>query len=247
MHIAELKSEFDRDGFVAVRGLFSGERLAQLNREIERYIEHVVPSLGRDAKMFETVGDPTTLKHLVRLTEDRFFAELLEDARLTELAAGLLADDAVPRELQWFNKPPRVGRPTPPHQDGYYFMLEPNEAVTAWLALDPVDERNGCMRYIAGSHRQPLRPHQRTQTVGFSQGIVYGPDDFANEIAVTAQPGDLLVHHSMTIHRADGNRSEWHRRSLGLVYFAARAKQESQRLAAYQEALQRELAATGKI
>ncbi len=247
MHTAELKADFDRDGFVAVRGFLSGGALATLTREVDRYIEQVVPTLGRDAKMFETIGDPRTLKHLVRMTEDRFFAELLDDARITALAGALLADGAVPRELQWFNKPPHVGRPTPPHQDGHYFMLEPNEAVTAWLALDPVDERNGCMRYIAGSHRQPIRPHQRTQTVGFSQGITYGPDDFATEIAVTAQPGDLLVHHSLTIHRADANRSGRHRRSLGLVYFAARAKQESQRLAAYQDTLHRDLAAAGRI
>ena len=27
-------------------------------------------------------------------------------------------------------------------------MLEPNEAVTLWIALDDIDEENGCMRYV---------------------------------------------------------------------------------------------------
>ncbi len=31
--------------------------------------------------------------------------------------------------MLWFNKPPRVGTPTPPHQDGYYLMLMPNKVV----------------------------------------------------------------------------------------------------------------------
>ena len=247
MNINELKTDFGRDGFVVLRGFLNADALAALNREIDRYVAEVVPTLPREAVIYEQLDDPSTLKHLVRLSADAYFAALLRDARFTDLASALLNDGAVPRELQWFNKPPRVGKSTPPHQDGYYFMLEPNEAVTAWLALDPVDERNGCMRYIAGSHRQPLRPHTRTQTVGFSQGLSYGPDDFASEVAVTAQPGDLLVHHSMTIHRADANRSDRHRRSLGFVYFAARAKQEAQRLAAYQESLQRDLVAAGKI
>jgi phytanoyl-CoA hydroxylase len=247
MDINRLKSDFDRDGFVVIRGFLDRDAVATLNRELDRYIAEVVPTAPRTAVLYERVGDPSTMKHLVHLDADPYFHALLRDTRFTDLASALLADDVVPRDVGWFDKPPGVGKPTPPHQDGYYFMLEPNEAITAWLAIDPVDERNGCMRYIAGSHRQPVRPHNRTQTVGFSQGITYGPDDFATEVAVPAEPGDLLVHHSLTIHRADANRSDRHRRSLGLVYYAARAKQETQRLAAYQETLQRELAAAGKI
>ena len=78
-----------------------------------------------------------------------------------------------------------------------------------WLALDVVDEENGCVRYVRGSHRRGMRPHGRTGVLGFSQGITdYGqPEDLADEIAFPAQPGDLLVHHALTIHRADGNRS----------------------------------------
>ena len=42
--------------------------------------------------------------------------------------------------LQYFNKSPGANKPTPPHQDGYYFMITPCEAVTMWLALDEVDD-----------------------------------------------------------------------------------------------------------
>jgi phytanoyl-CoA hydroxylase len=247
VNLSQLKQDFDRDGFVAVRGFLQGDALAAVMRELDRYVEQVVPTLPRDAKIYERLGEPATLKHLVRLPDDEYFASLMRDERFTGLASALLDDAVVPHELQWFNKPPRVGKPTPPHQDGYYFMLDPNEAVTAWLALDPVDERNGCMRYVAGSHRQPVRPHKRTRTVGFSQGLSFEPDDFATEVALTAQPGDLLVHHSLTIHRADANVSDRHRRSLGFVYFASRAKQDAGRLADYQKSLQRDLVAAGKI
>jgi phytanoyl-CoA hydroxylase len=244
---AQLKADFDRDGFVAIRGFLDRGELDAVNREIERYVAQVVPTLPRGDVLYEKVGEPSTMKHLVRLGGDPFFAALLHDARFTKLASALLADEVAPRGIQWFNKPPRIGEPTPPHQDGYYFMLEPNEAITAWLALDVVDERNGCMRYVAGSHREPIRPHARTATVGFSQGLSYRPEDFATEVAVPANPGDLLVHHSLTIHRADANRSDCHRRSLGIVYFAARAKQDATRLAGYQATLQCDLAVAGKV
>jgi len=63
--------------------------------------------------------------------------------------------------MQWFNKPAKMGTETPPHQDGFYFMLEPNHAVTMWLALDVADAENGCMRYIPRSHLGGIRPHKK--------------------------------------------------------------------------------------
>jgi phytanoyl-CoA hydroxylase len=97
-----------------------------------------------------------------------------------------------------------------------------------WLALDEVDEENGCLRYVPGSHLRGIRKHGRTATLGFSQGIVdYGPDDFATEQPISAKPGDLLIHHGETIHRADANRSSVrHRRSLGLVYQGESARRD---------------------
>ena len=86
--------------------------------------------------------------------------------------------------------------------------------------------------------------------LGFSQGITdYGqPEDAADEIAFPAQPGDLLVHHALTIHRADGNRSASRsRRSLGFIYYAARARENTAVVDEYQARLRSELAAAGKI
>ena len=98
-----------------------------------------------------------------------------------ELAELLLDGPVVPKDLQYFNKPPGIGKPTPAHQDGYYFMLDPCEALTIWVALDHVDDENGCVRYVTGSHKRGMRPHCRTQTLGFSQGITdYGELDTTN-------------------------------------------------------------------
>lgn len=136
-----------------------------------------------------------------------------------------------------------IGKPTPPHQDGYYFMLNPSVAVTMWMALEPADEENGCVKYVKGSHQKSMRPHGRTKTLGFSQGIVdFGTDDdMANEVAFPAKPGDLLVHHSLTIHRAGGNTSKTRsRKALGLIYFGESAKEDVEAKKAYQQKLQEE-------
>jgi phytanoyl-CoA hydroxylase len=64
---------------------------------------------------------------------------------------------------------------------------------------------------------------------------------------MVAGPGDLLVHHAVTVHRADGNPSERNRRSIGLIYYASRAQQDKKRLAEYQKGLNAELQETQKI
>ena len=123
--------------------------------------------------------------------------------------------------MEWFAKPPRIGKPTPPHQDAFYWQLGPSSALTLWLSLDRIDETNGCIRYIPGSHLLPLRPHNDTNTIGFSMGITdYCEMDIDAESAVVTSPGDLIVHHANVAHRANPNVSAQTRRALGLVYFS---------------------------
>ena len=74
--------------------------------------------------------------------------------------------------------------------------------LTMWLALDVVDEENGCMRYACASHRRGMRPHGRTKLLGFSQGITDFPqdEDLADERSISVHAGDVIVHHALTIH-----------------------------------------------
>ena len=134
----------------------------------------------------------------------------------------LLGTPVVLRGVELFNKPAGIGKPTPPHQDGYYFCLVPSQAVTLWFPLDPVSEENGCIRYVRGSHRKGIRPHRISNILGFSQGLMdWGPEDEAAEVKALASPGDLLAHHCDMIHRADANPSRISRRALAIVYDAA--------------------------
>jgi phytanoyl-CoA hydroxylase len=243
-------TDFDRDGFVVLPSFFSADEVDKLRGEVDRYIRDVVPSLPAGDVMYEDKRRPETLKQLPHIAEhDLYFRELLGHGRTVALAEQLLGQPVVGKELEWFNKVPQHSRETPAHQDGYYFMLEPQEALTMWIALDDVDENNGCLRYIRGSHRRGLRPHVRSEILGFSQGIPnIGPDDERDEAAIAAHPGDLLVHHSLTIHRADANRSERRqRRSLGMIYYSTRARQDTVRLQSYQRKLHDEWKEQQKI
>lgn len=243
--------DFHRDGYVAFPGFLSGASLVELQNHLRHFIDQVLPGLPAEHVFYEDKSDAATLKQIQHLGDyDPYFHRLFTDSPFRRVAEALLAGPVVPKNMQYFNKPPGVGRPTPPHQDGFYFMLDPCEAVTLWLALDEADEVNGCVRYVPGSHLQGMRQHARTGTLGFSQGIPDYPtdEDTRREVSCPADPGDLLVHHAMTIHRADGNRSTGRsRRSLGFIYYSERAREDAVTHSAYQAQLAAELAAAGKI
>lgn len=247
----ELKRDFENDGFVFLPQFVSGEALVDLLANLDRFINDIVPQLSPEQVFYEDKSNPATLKQIQRIGDhDPWFAALFTSSRFREIAEFLLDGSVVPKNMQYFNKPPGIGQPTPPHQDGYYFMLDPCEAVTMWLALDDVDEKNGCVRYVQGSHKRGMRVHARTKTLGFSQGIVDYPTDQDREaeIAFPAQPGDLLIHAAMTIHRADGNQTATRsRRALGLIYYSDRAREDTEAHAAYQRQLTEDMKSQGKI
>ena len=44
------------------------------------------------------------------------------------------------------------------HQDSYYIPTYPDSLCGAWLAIDDVDEENGCMYFTPGSQHEPIYP-----------------------------------------------------------------------------------------
>ncbi len=243
------KTEFNERGFTVIRGFLGPDEVQEVLAQIQRYGREVVPGLEKHEVFYEDKNQPETFKYFKNMhTHDDYFGRMFQSNAFVKLAEHLLDGPVKGTNLSLFNKPARIGEATPPHQDGYYFKITPQSALTYWLAMDQVTEENGCVRYIPGSHRQGMRPHQKTNTLGFSQGIAdYGDADRRREVAVPAEPGDLIVHHCLIIHRADANLSARSRRALGAVYFSGRAQIDEAANKAYTEKLHQELAKAGKI
>lgn len=245
-----LQRDFERDGYVAIKGFCSPKEIAEILENIARMKRDVIPGMPEEHVFCEEKGNLDTLKQLQKLQEHDAFCRELYDGKFRQLAQLLLQNDVSSQNMQYFNKPPQIGQPTPPHQDGYYFKITPSKAVTMWLALEDVDPDTGCVRYVRGSHQYGMRHHARSAVLGFSQHILdFGiPFDRKNEVAFPAQPGDLLVHHSLTVHWADGNTSaDRTRQAMGFIYYAAGVEEDKAAHAAYQQQLKAEMAAVGQI
>ena len=238
---------FQQLGFFVIEKFLSDAEVAQIHSELSRVQKDVIPKMPASEVYYDQKGDRNSLKQLQQLhIHDEYFAALMNNSPFQKIAEHLLGEPVEGKNLQYFNKRPMVSQPTPPHQDGHYFMIEPVKAVTLWLALDHVDEVNGCVRYLPKSHLHGLRPHARTETLGFSQGIVdYGTEsDLANELAFCCTPGTLIGHHPLTVHRADRNTTQYRdRRALGFIYYGASARVDEAAHARYQSSLAKELQA----
>lgn len=242
MVFEEYREAFERDGMVVVPGFLDPAALAELQAELARYIREVVPALSEANAFYVDRNRPETLKQMQHMGGDPFFQRYAQDPRWLALAEALLGEEARCHEPEWFNKPPGENAPTPPHQDNYYFNLKPPKVLTIWLALDRVDEENGCLRYVLGSHREGIRPHGRSSILGFSQGITdYGPNDTQREVAVCLEPGDAVIHHGEMIHRADANRSATrNRRAFAMVMEGESCRRDEEAFARYLAALRQQ-------
>ncbi|HEY3412335.1 MAG TPA: phytanoyl-CoA dioxygenase family protein [Armatimonadota bacterium] len=110
--------------------------------------------------------------------------------------------------------------PTPFHQDLPYWPMIEDTALTAWTALDDVDERNSCMQYIPGSQTWGRLPG-----VDFSspQGVAEVAPEHAAECVPVSAPvpaGSVVFHHSLTFHGATANVTERRRRAMIVHYMA---------------------------
>jgi phytanoyl-CoA dioxygenase PhyH len=113
------------------------------------------------------------------------------------------------------------------HQDKSYFQISGNKCCIMWIALDNVDESNGAMEYVRGSHKwgKEYAPNVFFAQTAFPDSDAGKlPDIEANRdqydiVRIDVEPGDVIVHHVLTVHGAGGNRStERDRRAISFRY-----------------------------
>ena len=97
------------------------------------------------------------------------------------------------------------------HQDGTYWGLDSTEVTTAWIALTDSVVENGCMRVVAGSHRNRILPHRDTYAPDnrLSRGQEVEVDvDEQDAVDVVLRAGEMSLHHVNVIHGSHPNPSD---------------------------------------
>ena len=211
------KANYDRDGYVIVRGLFSEQEIGLLNQAIR-----VDPDFAeKGMKLKDAEGGVVNLA-LWNDPGDDLFGALVRCKRMANGMSLLLDGESYHYHSKLTAKMPNTKGAWDWHQDyGYWYdngLLYPN-AASVMVALDATDEENGCLQVIKGSHLMGRIDHKLTQhQMGADVERVDQILKTHERVYVKLQPGDAVFFHCNTLHRSDSNRSDRTRNTLVCSY-----------------------------
>jgi non-haem Fe2+, alpha-ketoglutarate-dependent halogenase len=114
------------------------------------------------------------------------------------------------------------------HQDAAYWGLEPEEVVTAWVALTHSNLDNGCMKVMPGTHLDSHMPHVDTfhQDNLLTRGQEIAVEvDASKAVDIILAPGEISLHDIKLVHGSEPNRSQDRRIGLAIRYLPTHVRQ----------------------
>jgi len=121
------------------------------------------------------------------------------------------------------------------HQDSTYWGLDPDEVITAWIAFTEVNEANGYMQVLPGSHKIDQLPHVDTfhKDNLLSRGQEIAVEvDVSKAVGLALHAGEMSLHHIKLVHGSAANRTDDRRIGLAIRYIPTYVRQTKVRDAA---------------
>ncbi|MEI8195038.1 MAG: phytanoyl-CoA dioxygenase family protein [Phycisphaerae bacterium] len=241
---------FRTQGFLVVPGLLTAAEVGELRQHTEDLMQGRLPEqrgqLACDAQGRPLVKSGVDVQELeappANLTPEQkaefwlrihmlhYKLELHEryllQPRVLDVLEALIGPDVLALQSMLFLKGP--GKPGQGyHQDSYYIPTFPDTLCGAWIAIDDVDEENGCMWFTPGSHNEPVYPPQdgygfgddRLEGIAHIRGVSE-TDESKNdltkvaakyagrEICAPMKAGDVAFFGGHVLHRSHTNRSK---------------------------------------
>ena len=152
-----------------------------------------------------------------------FLWDLVRHPLLVDYAVDLLGEDVVAWGTHYFCKLPGDPKQVAWHQDAAYWPLAPARTMTAWIALDDVDEGNGAMRVVPGTHRLGIVPPRasRPEEANVLWLSLDEPERFAAPVPIVLRAGEVSLHSDLLVHGSPPNPSPRRRAGLTIRYAAA--------------------------
>ena len=156
-------------------------------------------------------------------------ADIASDPRILDAVQTILGPDLIAWSCEFFIKEPRTEKIVSWHQDLTYWGLgATQQQVTAWLALSPATVASGCMKFVPGSHKNPIIPHNDTFSDSnlLSRGQEIAVDVDENDaVDIVLQPGQMSLHHGLIFHGSGPNVSDDRRIGVAIRYITPDVKQ----------------------
>lgn len=157
---------------------------------------------------------------------DPAFAEVVHLAGVGGVLAGLVPPPAVVvQSAVVYKQPASTAVQFGLHQDAAYLSTDPESLVLAFIALDDMDEENGALALVPGSHLGPRYVTLRLGHGGFEPVEGGSPrEDGFSPVLLPMKKGAIAFVHGRTLHASGPNRSRSPRRSLIVHAMSAASK-----------------------
>jgi ectoine hydroxylase-related dioxygenase (phytanoyl-CoA dioxygenase family) len=233
--LKEQQNAFNKDGFLVVKQLLSPNNYPAISQEAHSLFQGnfstgVYPD---EWHWREGISFPNKTKEIVNSWKSsHLLAKFILNPQLGEFVCKLMNWPSVRIAQDDVILKPPLGSPVGLHQDSAYISRNFTSAtspvsVTMWIPLEPVDDSNGTLVYLNGSHKWSLQADQTLE--GFH---AESDGEFAKQIdslsggnkPVELTPmallaGDVAIHHQDTWHFSKQNSSTTRSRNVLVIHF----------------------------
>jgi ectoine hydroxylase-related dioxygenase (phytanoyl-CoA dioxygenase family) len=215
-------ARFEEQGFLELDRLTSEAEVVALQSVYDRLFEPGAGIAARDRIELAADGEGGPSLPQI-LNPDRYAPELLQTIAFrnaSNIAGQILGDSVQYMGMHAIRKPPHHGAETPWHQDeAYWDPAWEHRAISVWMPLQRATLGNGCMQFVAGSHRRHVQAHRLINAS--SDGLVItDPGSVCLAVACPLPAGGATIHAGRTLHYAGPNRSDQPRRALIMAFRA---------------------------
>lgn len=198
-----LQAAYKKDGYIILRNFFSEAETKRLFEDIQsaelRYGHDVLTNGG------------LTFNSSIFFKSEKLQA-FISQQKIIDLLKDIVGPDIWVRWDQAVAKQPGA-KVFPWHQDNSYSRVkDPHHQL--WIALTEATPENGGLWLQPGSHQRPL-PHKR---IGHEQVYDGTPE---SPIFIAAQPGDVVLFSSFTLHCTTPNTTNAARWTYVIEYMSA--------------------------
>ncbi|MCU0454573.1 MAG: phytanoyl-CoA dioxygenase family protein [Bacteroidetes bacterium] len=218
----EHRVHFRRDGFILLRNVLDAAAVERYRRPIMGVVEDVARTRDTQGRISDYSAMFTQVTNVWRLAEaarEFVFAE-----RFARVAADLMGVKGVRLYHDQVLVKEPGGKPTPWHQDQYYWPLDTDNTVTMWMPLVDVEPKMGTMTFVPGSHRDTSfnRMEISDRSQRYFEELVRISGVVVPSFSLNA--GDATFHAGWTLHSAHKNTSDRRREVMTVIYYADGAR-----------------------
>jgi len=228
------RAEFEENGYVVAKGVATAAQLQAMSVQLDTWIEEsrahqanygheTVDGKARfDLEDGHTAAAPRLRRVGNPVDVSETFREVLFDSAVPDVVAELIGPDVKFHHCKLNIKLPGMATRVEYHQDHAYDPHTNDDMVTALLLLDNMNEANGCLRVVPGSHRTYYSHYQGGRFTGQIDPVLF--DEFQiRSVPIEGKAGDLCVMSTWSAHGGGPNLSDRPRRLLICDYNAAHA------------------------